>query len=249
MALKPDEIEGKTPEKPDSLNRSQTLIQEAYQRIKQMIFEQKFVPGQRLINKDLGDILHMSRTPIINALNRLVQDGFVGCENFRGYYVKPIDIREVWDAFGVREALETYAVEQAIIKADESDMSILEERLRQHREYRPHYYTRKKFLLDSQFHLQIAEMAKNRVLKWLLKRNFEHIFLRTRLDSYDPRRMVSSTKEHEDLVQRMKKKDILGSVELLRNHIQRARDQVINILSMEEAGELERISELGVAHE
>jgi len=249
MFLKPDGIEDKDPGKPDNLNRSQTLIQEAYQKIKQMIFEQKFVPGQRLINKDLGDMLNMSRTPIINALNRLVQDGFVGCENFRGYYVKPIDINEVWDAFGVREALETYAVEQAIIKGDENDMSIVEDKLRRHREYRPHYYTRKKFLLDSEFHLQIAEMARNRVLKWLLKRNFEHIFLRTRLDSYDPGRMTSSAREHQDLVQRMKKKDILGSVELLRNHIQRARDQVINILSMEEAGESEEIYEVGVAHE
>lgn len=233
----------------EGLNRSQTLIQEAYQKIKQMILDQKFVPGQRLINKDLGELLHMSRTPIINALNRLVQDGFVGCENFRGFYVKPIDIQEVWDAFGVREALEVYAVEQAIIKGDEQDMILLENKLRRHGEYTPHYYTRKKFLLDSEFHFQIAEMARNRVLKWLLKRNFEHIFLRSRLDNYDPGRMASSAKEHQELVQRMKMKDILGSVEILRNHIQRARDQVINILSMEEAGESSALFEAGGSHE
>ncbi|MBW2029754.1 MAG: GntR family transcriptional regulator [Deltaproteobacteria bacterium] len=233
----------------EGLNKSQTLIQEAYQKIKQMILDQKFVPGQRLINKDLGELLHMSRTPIINALNRLVQDGFVGCENFRGFYVKPIDIQEVWDAFGVREALEVYAVGQAIIKGDEQDMILLEDKLRRHREYTPHYYTRKKFLLDSEFHLQIAEMAKNRVLKWLLKRNFEHIFLRTRLDNYDPGRMATSAKEHQELVQRMKMKDILGGVEILRNHIQRARDQVINILSIEEAGESGDLFEAGGSHD
>jgi DNA-binding GntR family transcriptional regulator len=215
-----------------------TLIEEAYRKIKQMIFNRKFAPGQRLVNKDLGEMLNMSRTPIINALNRLVQDGIVGFESFRGFYVKPIDIEEVWDAFGVREALEVYTVEQAIKRGDADDLALLEDRRLQHKAYTPHYYNRKKLLLDSEFHLQIAAMAKNRVLKWLLKRNFEHVFLRTRLDDYNPQRMASSALEHERLVERMKKKDILGSVEVIRNHIQKARDQVITILSAEEIEEI-----------
>jgi len=216
-----------------------TLIEEAYRKIKQMLLEQHFAPGQRLVNKDLVEKLNMSRTPIINALNRLVQDGFVGFESFRGFYVRPIDVQEVWNAFGVREAFEVYAVEQAIKLGDYRDMVELEDKLKIHAEYKPHYYTRRKFMLDSEFHLQIAAMAKNQILRWLLKRNFEHIFLRARLDNYDPRRIVSSAQEHHRVVERMKKKDILGSVELLRNHIQKARDQVIRCLSTEELEEAE----------
>lgn len=218
-----------------------TLIEEAYRKIKEMLLEQKFAPGQRLVNSDLAEILNMSRTPIINALNRLVQDGFIGFEGFRGFYVRPIDVQEVWDAFGVREALEVYAVEQAIKLSDTRDMAELEEKLRIHVEYKPHYYTRRKFMLDSDFHLQIAAMAKNQILRWLLKRNFEHIFLRARLDNYDPRRMVSSAQEHHQVVERMKKKDILGSVERIRSHIQKARDQVIRCLSTEELEEAETV--------
>jgi DNA-binding GntR family transcriptional regulator len=223
-------------------NQSKTLIEEAYRKIKEMIFEQKFAPGQRLVSKDLVDTLNMSRTPIINALNRLVQDGFVGFEGFRGFYIRRIDHQEVWDAFGVREALEAYTVEQAIKLADAGDMAILEEKLHQHEQYTPHYYTRKKLLLDSEFHLQIAVMAKNRVLKWLLKRNFEHIFLRARLDNYDPQRMASSAQEHHRLVARMKKKDVIGGIEVIRNHVQKARDHVIRCLSEEEPGEVELAS-------
>lgn len=55
---------------------SKTLIEEAYNKIKQMIFQQTLVSGQRLIYQDLSKILNMSRTPIINALNRLEQEGF-----------------------------------------------------------------------------------------------------------------------------------------------------------------------------
>jgi len=233
-----DVAEIKTLPETGNAHRSQSLIEEAYRKIKEMILKQKIVSGQRLINRDLCNILNMSRTPIVNALNRLVQDGFVGWENFRGFYVKPIDLQEVWDAFGVREALEVYAVEQAVKSGDAKGMETLEEKRRDHQQYIPHYYTNKKFMLDSEFHLQIAEMAKNRVLKWLLKRNFEHIFLRVRLDNYDPDRMASSANEHRRLVERMKKKDLLGSVEIIRNHVQIARYQVIRCLAGDESEEV-----------
>jgi DNA-binding GntR family transcriptional regulator len=141
----------------------------------------------------------MSRTPIINALNRLVQDGFVAFESFRGFYVKPIDLQEVWDAFGVREALEVYTVEQAIKLSDDADIQELENKLREYADYQPHYYTRKKFL-----------------------------------ENYDIQRMVVAVDEHNRLVRKMKNKDIIGSIELMRNHIQRARDLVIRALADEE---------------
>jgi DNA-binding GntR family transcriptional regulator len=222
-------------QKTDQPNNSITRIEEAYRQIKEMIFDQKLIPGQRLVNQDLVDKLNMSRTPIINALNRLVQDGFVAFESFRGFYVKPIDLQEVWDAFGVREALEVYTVEQAIKLSDDGDIRELEDKLREHADYQPHYYTRKKFLLDSNFHFQIAAMTKNDVLKWLLKRNFEHIYLRARLENYDIQRMAVAADEHNRIVRKMKNKDIIGSIELMRNHIQRARDLVIRALADEES--------------
>ncbi len=226
-------------EKTSHSNKTKTLIEEAYRKIKQMIFEQKLVPGQRLVYQDLGDLLHMSRTPVIVSLNRLEQDGFVAYETFRGFYIKPIDPQEVWDAFGVREALETYAVEQAIKLGNVKDRKILEEKLQAHKAYKPHYYTRNKFLLDSEFHIQIAVMAKNRVLKLLLRRNFEHVYLRARLENYDPRRMTTSVEEHSRLIEKMKKKDVIGSIEVIRNHVQSARDHVLRCLSDEGSGEVE----------
>jgi DNA-binding GntR family transcriptional regulator len=227
----------KVKERTNNYHKNTTLIREAYRQIKRMIFDQKVAPGQRLVYQDLAKILNMSQTPIINALNRLEQDGFIAYENFCGFYVRPIDLQEVWDAFGVREALEVYAVKQAVERGDAEGMALLVEKLREHEGYVPHHYTRKKFLLDSEFHLQIATMGGNRVLRYLLKRNFEHIFLRTRLENYDPERMGASAEEHHRLLDRMKKKDVLGSIEIMRNHIQNARDQVIRCLSSEEPEE------------
>jgi DNA-binding GntR family transcriptional regulator len=228
---------GKATERRNSYGKNTPLIREAYNSIKNMIFEHTLVPGQRLVYQDLAKILKISQTPIINALNRLLQDGFVAYENYCGFYVKPMDPQEVWEAFGVREALEVYAVRLAIERWSPEGMSHLAEILRDHEKCVPPQYTSEKFRLDTEIHLQIATMSGNQVLRRLLRRNFEHIFMRVKLENYDPQRMKASAAEHRRLLDRMKKKDILGSIEILRNHIQNARDQVIHCLASGERGE------------
>jgi DNA-binding GntR family transcriptional regulator len=218
----------------DDNKATKTLIEDAYEKIKQMIFQQKVTPGQRLIYSDLSKMLDMSRTPIINALNRLEQEGFLVSEAFRGFQVKPIDLQEAWDLFGVREALEVYAAEQAIEKNEPQDIRDLEDKLRNHENYMPDRYDRKKFLVDAEFHLQIASITRNQSLEKLLRINLEHVNLRFRLDNCDASRMPVALEEHRDLVKAIKKKDVLKSVEIVRMHVRRARDTCINCLSAEE---------------
>ncbi len=213
-----------------------SLIEDAYRKIKQLIYNQQLIPGQRLVYDDLAKKLNMSRTPIINALNRLAQQGLVKSESFRGFYVSTMDLQEVWDAFGVREAIETYAVAEAIAKAGQDDFQALEEKLLEHESYQPRYYDRKKLFLDAAFHLQITEMTGNRVLKWHLRMNFEHVYLRAKLDSYDTERMTQAPTEHRILLKHMQDKNVLRSVETIRNHIQTARSYVIECLSNHENG-------------
>lgn len=213
---------------------NKTLIEDAYRKIKQMIFQQKVIPGQRLVYSDLCKLFDMSRTPIINALTRLEQEGFLVSEAFRGFQVKPIDLQELWDLFGVREALESYAVEKAIERAESADFEMLEEKFRNHHDYMPDSYTPKKFMVDAEFHVQIAAMTKNKVLKKMLKTNLEHVNLRFRYDNCDSKRMPLAVEEHHELVERMKRKDVLKCVEIVRMHIRNGRDTCINCLSMEE---------------
>ena len=216
-------------------NRSQNYIVEAYQKIKQMIFDQKLAPGQKLVYQDLAKKLDMSQTPIINALNRLEQEGFVASEVFRGFYVRPLDLNEVWDNFGVREAFEVHAIKNAIQSGTPDRLAELEALMKQHAGYMPSHYTRQKFHYDALFHLQIAAIANNRVMKYLLKRNFEHLYLRTKLDNYSPERMDTAAKEHREIFNRIKNKDVLGAVSAITHHIQSARDLVLHCLSEEEA--------------
>jgi len=216
---------------------SQSLIYEAYRKIKKMIFQQKLIPGQRLVCKDLSKAFNMSQTPIINALNRLEQDGYVASEPHRGFYVRPYDLQEVWDAFGVREAVESYAVMEAVKRADTDDFGELNDRLMKHERYQDYSNKREKFFLDAQFHLQIAAMTHNRLIKYVLRVNFQHLYLRASLENYDAHRLESSAEEHHRLMDKMKKKDIVNCQEVIRNHIHMERDYLIRCLTESEKSE------------
>ena len=207
---------------------------DAYRRIKQLILNQELVPGQKLIYDDLAKRLNMSRTPIINALNRLEQHGLVVSESHRGFTVKPMDTKEAWDTFGFREAIETYAVEQAILKADPVNLKALEEKLQEYEAYQPNYHDRKKIFLDAAFHMQIAEMTDNDVLKWHLKLNMQHVYLRANLNNYSIDRMKAATAEHRQIFRKIESKDVLGAVEIIRNHLQRDKSHIIACMSENE---------------
>jgi DNA-binding GntR family transcriptional regulator len=213
---------------------SMPLIEWAYIKIKEMIFQQKLTPGQKLVYKDLTSTLNISRTPIIIALSRLEQEGYVKSESYRGYYVKPLDLKEIWENFGIREALEVYSVEQAVIYAKPSGIALLEEKIEAHKNYMPTFYDKKKLFLDATVHIQLAEMTENKSLVHTLKANLEYIYLRLAYNTSSPDRMNPAVEEHRSLLEMIKRKDVNGSIVLMRKHIQNARDHIVKSLSREE---------------
>lgn len=217
------------------MRNKRMLTEEAYRKVKAMIFEQKLAPGQKLTYGKLSKALEMSPTPVINALHRLEHEGMVVSAPFKGFYVKKIGLQEAWDLFGVREALETYVVEQVISMASAEDVALLEEKMYKHASYRPKSYDRKRFMLDAEFHLQLASMSRNRVLAQQLSTLFEHFYTRFRFDSIPLARLDSAAEEHRAIVDKIKRKDTNGSRDAMRIHVQNARNHIIQIVSEEPA--------------
>ena len=215
----------------NQMENKRTLIEEACQKIKDLIFEQKLAPGQKLVYNDLSNAFNMSPTPVINALYRLEHEGFVVSMPFKGFYVKTIDMQEAWDFFGIREALETYMVEQVIQIAGPAELSLLEEKFKAHAAYNPSMYDRQRFILDSEFHLQLAAMSKNEKLVRQLAMTFEHFYIRFKFDGMELNRLQSSVDEHRLIIDRIRNKDIQGCREAVHHHIQNARDNIIHCMS------------------
>ncbi len=208
-----------------------TLTDEACSKIKQLMFQRKITPGQKLLYKELAGRFGMSQTPIISALNRLEEQGFLASAPFRGFYVKVLSARELHDIFEVREALESYIVEIVIARMNADDVAALEEKRRLHCEYTPEHYDNKRLILDAEFHVRIAQVSRNEILEKQLRRIFEHIYLRFLPETRLTARMATTAREHDELLRRMGAKDVQASVALIREHIRGGKENLLKSMA------------------
>jgi DNA-binding GntR family transcriptional regulator len=203
------------------------LISEAYQKIKEMLYNQELVPGQKIIYEDLAKAFHMSTTPIINALSRLEQDGLVILKYNRGYFVTEISEKEAEDLLEARHILEEYSIKKLIETYSEKKVKYLEKVLKQLKDYRPHSYTKKRLFMDAAFHVSIAEMAGNQIVKELLNFIYEKIYLRYRTERIPFNRMDEADIEHTLLLNSIKKKSFPMSRKVLDDHFIKVRKNLL----------------------
>jgi DNA-binding GntR family transcriptional regulator len=69
------------------------------------------------------------------------------------------------------------------------------------------------------------------VLKWHLKLDLQHIYLRANLNNYSLDREKEAAEEHRLLLEKIKNRDVIGAVELIRNHIRSDKKYTIACLS------------------
>src|ERR687883_27216 len=97
---------------------TENLSARVYNQIKNLILSNEVMPGQKLHHQQLSERLGVSRTPVREALTRLVQEGYVAFLPNRGFTCKEIRLQEAEELYDLREALEAFAVEKAITETD-----------------------------------------------------------------------------------------------------------------------------------
>ena len=83
-----------------------TQLTETVVRIREMILRGKLVPGQRVAEAPVAEMLGMSRTPVRQALPLLAQEGLLMEHETRGYVVRAFTAADIVDAIELRAVLE-----------------------------------------------------------------------------------------------------------------------------------------------
>src|SRR3954452_17648364 len=97
----------------------------AYAQVRSAIVENRYAPGQRLVEQRIAEELGLSRTPVREALRMLEAEGLVVSARNRGAMVRPLSPTEVVDLYGLRIRLESYAVEVAAERDSEAELGEL----------------------------------------------------------------------------------------------------------------------------
>lgn len=98
-----------------------TLSERAYHEIRAMIVRLELPPGAVVREDELKTGLGIGRTPIREALQRLVRDQFVTVISRRGVIVTSIDVSELSNLYETRAILEPYAARLASARGTAAD--------------------------------------------------------------------------------------------------------------------------------
>ena len=94
--------------------RRSDLNSQVYEVLINWIVTRKLRTRQKLSISEIAEKLRVSRSPVHQALTRLVSENFVTVSPRQGYYVTPITTETVLKAFDVRLALELMAAERSV---------------------------------------------------------------------------------------------------------------------------------------
>lgn len=94
----------------------------AYNRLKEIILNNTFKPGEHLEEAVLCDMLKISRTPLREAINRLVNEHLLIAVPKKGIFIPDLSIQDVTEIFQARKMFEPLLI---MLSADKMDRDVL----------------------------------------------------------------------------------------------------------------------------
>ena len=133
--------------------------------IDSILINQKYKPGDRIVETKLAKELEVSQAPVREAIRDLALMGLLKSEPYKGTRVKKISSRELQQVYEIRSSLESLAVKSAAQKMTEEDLehiqSIIDNMVAEAK--KGNY--QKQTELDSKFHNTLIELSGNNILK------------------------------------------------------------------------------------
>jgi len=188
-------------------------------RLRQMIVDGTLRPGTWLNERDLCDLLKVSRTPLREAYRMLASDGLLIIQPKRGAMVVQLsgpDIENIFDVLGVLEGL---AVRQAAQRATEAELEhIAQLHARMLEGYRAGDI-KAYFAASMGTHIAISRAARNPALQASYDRlNLQVQALRYK-SNLDPDEWAGGVADHERFVSALLKRDGEQAERLIREHL------------------------------
>ncbi|RGY97792.1 GntR family transcriptional regulator [Clostridium sp. AM58-1XD] len=92
------------------MHEKKPLNMYAYEKLKEMILNNEFKAGSHLEEKDLCELLSISRTPLREAINRLAYENLVQTIPKKGIFVTELSIQFITELFQARKLIEPIVV-------------------------------------------------------------------------------------------------------------------------------------------
>ena len=207
-----------------------SMVDAAYEQLRRRILDNVWPPGHRALEHEVATELGMSRTPVREALMRLQNEGLVEVIPRHGVRVLPVSATDMQEIYQILTALECMAAELvAARKPSAKELASLVDATKAMDKALKARDLDAWAAADERFHQQLVELAGNRQLQSTVLNYWDRAH-RARMFSLRLRpKPVTSTKEHMQMVERLRAGDAEGAARVTRAHRERARHELVAI--------------------
>ncbi len=210
---------------------SRPIREIAYEVLKHAIITGEIPAGERIVETDYADRLHISRTPLREALRKLERDGLVEYVLRRGVVVRAFTIADVEEIYTIRNALEMLTLPAIVEKATAEDIASLRAQLREMDDLMAIKDFEALSPVTRAFHRSLSAICgQNRILR-VIEGQDEFITRFSAMAIRQEDRLLDAHKEHYALVDFIEQHDLPGFQDLMARHIDRSKEMCLAALA------------------
>jgi DNA-binding GntR family transcriptional regulator len=217
---------------------------DAYELIRAAIVENRYAPGQRLIEQRIAEEYGLSRTPVREALRRLEAEGLIVAQKNRGARVRPMSATELVDLYGLRIRLESYAAELAAERATDEEIEALGRAVDEFSAVRHSLDghanvkgVRRLNVANQAFHDQLVAAAKHERLAAMLRRTVDIPLVFRAFSMFGADEIERSDLFHRLIHDAVRRRDGARAGRLMGEHIQHGLDAARDAIEADSDGD------------
>src|SRR5947208_7068712 len=211
-----------------------TVVDYAYEEIWKRVIMIGGSEEQRLSDVTLAEQLGgMSRTPVRQALDRLVQEGLLRSDPRRGFWTRTFTAQDIHEIYDLRGALEVLAVRLAAPHLSQPDLKAQLEALYAVRAELNGHPVLSFLQVDIRFHMLITRASGNGRLIHSLSMLRSQLCMFQMQDTFYPKRMEMALNDHEQILLALLAGSVDEAADCLSRHIWHAKEGVLADIFLE----------------
>ena len=208
-----------------------SLKKQVVESLRTAIFNRRFSPGDRLIERELCEMLDVSRTLLREALSQLEAEGVVQIIPHRGPIVAVYTAEDAKSIYEVRAALEEMAGRCFVERATEQECKALETAYAEMKRSCTSKLGADHLTVKTKFYAALTTGAHNPVLVEMLRLIHGRVSMLRATTLAQPGRLAASLAELGNIVKTIKARDAEAAARACRLHVENAGVIAITILA------------------
>lgn len=213
-----------------SVHNAPTLAEGLYLSLKTAIVKGQMDSNRTLTETDLVKASGISRTPVREALTRLVAEGYLRTVPRKGYCVMNLSTGVLKQLYEVRQLMEGYAAELAAQRISHEELAQME-RLVQESERvlskSEATQTKAVLKLNDQFHSLLYQASRSEPLVNLIRHLATQYAIYGNITLNHPGERQRSVREHAEILNALRNHDSAAAGQLMRQHVAQALEYIL----------------------